>query len=285
MSFIIKTLPKDNWPESLFHIPQEPKEIFYAGELPKDGNKLLCIVGSRRYTPYGKEACEKIILGLAGLPITIISGLALGIDSIAHKSALQAGLQTIAVPGSGLDPSVLYPRSHTGLAEEIIKNGGGLISEFEPQTKAAPWTFPQRNRIMAGLSEAIIVIEAEEKSGTLITSRLATDYNKDVGAVPGSIFSPHSSGPHMLIRLGATPIRNSDDVIEMLGLSNEPKTDRIPLNISEKEQSVLDIITEPLSRSDILRLSPLGTNETQAIIMSLEISGHIEERMGKIFRV
>lgn len=287
MKIRIKRIPKEEFPQSLTELPQPPKELFFIGKKPDPGNKLLCIVGSRRYTSYGKEVCQNLIDGLAGYPITIVSGLALGIDSIAHEAALATGLQTIAVPGSGLDPKVLYPRSHLRLAKKILESDGGLMSEFDPTQKAAPWTFPQRNRIMAGLSDAILVIEAEQKSGTLITSRLATEYNKDVLAVPGSIFSNQSKGPHMLLRLGATPIIKSEDIIDHFGLKEKNK---IPTDIeclkslSENERTILSLIKEPLSQNDILRISPLSTQETQAILISLELSGLIIERMGKIHR-
>ncbi|MES3005459.1 MAG: DNA-processing protein DprA, partial [Patescibacteria group bacterium] len=141
-------------------------DLFYA----KD-TKFLCVVGSRQYTSYGKELCISLIKSLAGRPVIIISGLALGIDGIAHQTALDVGLPTIAVPGSGLHPNVLYPRSHLHLAEKIIEKGGLLASEYEPQIRASPWSFPMRNRIMAGLSHAVLIIEAEENSGTLVTAR------------------------------------------------------------------------------------------------------------------
>ncbi len=286
MAYHINQINTDAFPSNLFEIPEPPKQLFLAGNMPKQNNKLLCIVGSRRHTPYGKEVTEKLIAGLAGFPITIVSGLALGIDSIAHEASLRAGLQTIAVPGSGLDPRAIYPRSHAGLAERIIAAGGGLLSEYSPTQKAAPWTFPQRNRIMAGMSDAILVIEAEEKSGTLITSRLATDYNKDVFAVPGSIFSPQSAGSHMLIRLGATPIRSSIDILEQFGLSDKTKQATLPIDITDEEKLTLELIADlnGASKNDILRESTLGTARTAAILMSLEISGLIEERLGKVYR-
>jgi DNA processing protein len=285
MAYQINQISKDSFPENLLELPEEPKQLFLAGNLPSKENKILCVVGSRRHTEYGKEVVRKLISGLADYPITIVSGLALGIDSIAHESALSAGLQTVAVPGSGLDPKVIYPRSHAGLAERIIEKGGGLLSEFEPTLKAAPWTFPQRNRIMAGLSDAILVIEAEEKSGTLITSRLATEYNKDVFAVPGSIFSPQSAGPHMLIRLGATPVRSSQDILEQFGLDAETKQSVLLLDITDEEKLTLELILElnGATKNDILRESKLSESQTQAILMSLEICGLIEEKMGKIF--
>src|SRR3989344_2572613 len=166
ITMIRELLPLD-FPELLKEIPDAPKQLRYEGELPKESNKLLTIVGSRKYSSYGREICESIIFGLSGSPVTIISGLALGIDSIAHRAALRAGLQTIAIPGSGLDRKVLHPHSHVNLAEEIIENGGGLISEYDDTMPSGAWAFPRRNRIMAGMCHATLIIEAEKKSGTL----------------------------------------------------------------------------------------------------------------------
>jgi DNA processing protein len=215
-----KNMPQNELREmlpQLLEIPQPPEELYIVGELPKD-HIYVSVVGSRRYTDYGQRCCRELILGLRGKPVAIVSGLAYGIDQIAHRSAMDAKLPTIAIPGSGLDPSALYPRGHTQLAEEILYNGGCLLSELEPFEKAAPWTFPQRNRIMAGISRAVLIIEAEEKSGTLITARLATEYNRDVLAVPGSIFSATSAGTNFLLRQGATPITCANDLLQALGL-------------------------------------------------------------------
>ena len=218
----IQKLNPREFPELLKEITDPPKQLFIRGTFPNEKeNKFLCVVGSRKYTPYGKEACRKIIEGLAGYPIVIVSGLAIGIDSVAHKTALEVGLKTIAVPGSGLDDSVLYPSMNKILAKNILEKNGALISEFEPTFKATPWSFPQRNRIMAGMSNAVLVIEAEKISGTLITSRLATEYNRDVLTIPGSIFSKNSEGPHMLLRTGATPITCAGDVLIALNIESE----------------------------------------------------------------
>ena len=184
----IVKLEKSKFPKSLLEIPEPPEELYIAGNLPSEDYTYLCIVGSRKFTSYGKEACEKIIEGLKGYPIVIVSGLALGIDSIAHKKALSVGLKTLVFPGSGLSPSAMYPKTNALLAEEIVKDGGCLISEFDPDFKATLWSFAKRNRLMSGISKAVLIIEAEEKSGTMITARLSTEHNRDVLAVPGSIF-------------------------------------------------------------------------------------------------
>ena len=183
----IRELFADEIPEWLMEIPEPPKKLYIRGEMPKGDSKFLCVVGSRKHTEYGKEACQKLIAGLRGYDIVVVSGLALGIDGIAHKAALDASLTTIAIPGSGLHPSVLYPSSNRQLAEKIVDSGGALLSEFEPMFRPTLYSFPQRNRIMAGISHAVLIVEAEIKSGTLITSRLATDYNREVMAVPGSV--------------------------------------------------------------------------------------------------
>src|SRR3990167_8695121 len=217
MSNVIKKLGPNKFPKLLSEINDPPDELFLIGEIPSDDHVFLAVVGSRKFTSYGKQAAEQIIAGLKGFPIIIVSGLAIGIDSIAHNAALNAGLTTIAIPGSGLNDDVLYPASNRALAKKIVERGGALISPFKPDFKATEWSFPARNRIMAGMSQAVLLIEAEEKSGTGITARLALDYNRDVYAVPGSIFSPTSRGTNALIAGGATPITQSADLLTALG--------------------------------------------------------------------
>ncbi|MFM2357502.1 MAG: hypothetical protein RJA61_239 [Candidatus Parcubacteria bacterium] len=284
MEYKILEVPRKEFPELLSHIPDPPKRLWHVGNLPTTTHKILCVVGSRSYTPYGKEVCETLIQGLRGYPITIVSGLALGIDSIAHTEALKAGLQTIAVPGSGLDSKVLYPKSNMGLARKILESGGGLISEFEPTFAATPWSFPQRNRIMAGMSHATLVIEADIKSGTLITSRLASDYNRDVFTVPGSIFGKQSLGPHMLIRLGATLIRNSEDIIESFGfeISHEVTRKKVYEDCSEEEKKILTLIETTHERDEIIRQSGISPSEVNSLLTVLELKGLTREFMGEI---
>ena len=171
----ITKLPKNKFPKALLEIPQPPEDLWIIGELPSENLICLCVVGSRRNTAYGREACEKIIAGLKGYPIVIVSGFAMGIDTIAHKKALQVGLKTLVFPGSGLSDEAMYPKSNVRLIREVVEKGGCLISEFEPDFKATQWSFPMRNRLMAGISKAVLIIEAQEKSGTLITARLTTE--------------------------------------------------------------------------------------------------------------
>lgn len=284
MAYSIRELNENEFPELLKEIPQLPQRLFCAGTMPSPEHKLLAVVGSRKHTSYGKEVCEKLISELRGYPISIVSGLALGIDSIAHRTALANNLHTIAIPGSGLDPKILYPSSHIRLAEEIVSSGGALLSEFENTFQATPWSFPQRNRIMAGISAATLVIEAEQKSGTLITSRLATEYNRIVFTVPGSIFSKNSEGPHMLIRLGATPVTEGKDILQELGFAIETNENK-KLDygdLSPEEERVVNLLHNPLSRDDIIRASGLPTHHINSILTALEIKGVIIESMGEI---
>src|SRR3989344_447555 len=291
MPYKINTLKKADWPPLLKEINQLPNKLFYVGKVADWSRKLLCVVGARKNTNYGREAVETFIESLRGYPITIVSGLALGIDSIAHRAALKNNLPTIAVPGSGLSLEVLHPQSHTHLATEIIEKGGMMMNEFEPDFKATHYSFPQRNRIMAGMSHATLVIEATQKSGTLITARLATEYNRDVLALPGSIFNTTSQGPHMLIRLGATPIRDSNDILEALHLektgneeyeNNEEKY----FDCSEKEMFIIKLLIEPLERDEILRQiqtkHQIPVGEIHTLLSLLELKGLIKETLGEI---
>lgn len=279
MQYSITKLAKEDFPSQLLEIPQPPKDLWLAGTIPPPETVLLTVVGSRKYTSYGKEACEYIISGLRGYDIAIVSGLAIGMDSIAHEAALSAGLRTIAVPGSGLDPAVIYPRGNAQLAQRILENGGALLSEYAPNFRATKWSFPQRNRIMAGLARATLVIEAEQKSGTLITSRLSTDYNRDVFAVPGNIFSPTSAGPHMLIKLGATPITCAKDILHSFGFSIQEEVESIidVSQLSKDEVCVIELLREPCHRDHIIEALKISTSDANILLMKMEIAGLIKE--------
>jgi len=279
----IHDLSKKDFPPLLLEINDPPEQLRIIGELPQT-EKYLCVVGSRKYSDYGRNVCEKLIEGLSGYPITIVSGLALGMDAIAHRAALRAGLPTVGVPGSGLGEKSLYPTTNRMLAEEIVESGGALLSEFEDDWRPRLWSFPQRNRIMAGMCHAVLIIEAELKSGTLITSKYAIEYNRDVFTVPNSIFSKTSEGPHMLLRLGATPITQSMDIVNALGLKpiNNLFEKRDYSDCSTDEKDVINILSEPRSRDAIIRLLNKPVYVTQTIIATMEIKGLITESMGEI---
>jgi DNA processing protein len=287
MGDIVKLRP-EQFPEQLLEIPQPPKTLYARGKLPANDSIYLAVVGSRKYTSYGRDICEKLIHGLKGHPIVIVSGLALGIDSIAHRAALDAGLITVSFPGSGLDNNVLHPQTNIKLAQEIVDKGGCLISELEPNWKATLYSFPQRNRLMAGISKAVLIIEAEEKSGTLITARMATDYNRDVLAVPGSAFSSNSKGTNNLIRQGATPVTTSEEILDALGF----KIDKREQNEKEKyadcgkqEMKIIELLREPMERNDLVRESGMNIAEANALLSIMEIKELIKEELGEIMRI
>ncbi len=287
----VRKIKGSELPLLLKEIPDKPKVMYACGNaelLQRQDVVFLCVVGSRKYTSYGYDACVKLISSLKDLPVVIVSGLALGIDGIAHRTALDIGLPCIAVPGSGLDPNILYPRSHLVLAEEIVAKGGLLLSEYEPDFRASPWSFPVRNRIMAGLSHAIFVIEGEHDSGTLITARLALEYNRDVFALPGSIFSSASEGPLSLIKRGAVPICNAADLAAALGFKVPSKLEDAQTEeekysrCSSEEMSVLNNLSSPRSREELLTASGLSLSKLQIVISMLEIRGLIVEELGLI---
>lgn len=259
------------------------------GELPPHDLRWLAVVGSRKYTPYGKAVCERLINDLRGAPVVIVSGLALGIDALAHKAALDAGLPTVSVPGSGLDWDVLYPRTNHSLAHAILKSGGALLSEFKPEQKSEHWTFPQRNRIMAGMAHATLLIEAEERSGTLITARLATEYNRELLAIPGSIFSPNTAGTHQFLKLGARMVTSATDILDALGLASEHNRSlsRVTLDrldLTEHETEIFEALASPISRDELLETIGLAATETAIALSTLEIKGLITEEMGLLRR-
>lgn len=284
MKFNLKILEKEKIPADLLEIPQPPKKLYLAGKLPPIGTICLAVVGSRKATTYGKDVVRKLISGLKGYPIAIVSGLAVGIDALSHEAALDAGLLAIAFPGSGISEEVFFPPSSLKLAERIINAGGCIISEFEPDFKAAFFTFPMRNRLVAGISKAALIIEAQEKSGTLITARMALDYNKEVLVVPGPINSDFSKGTNKLIRQGATPITCSEDILEALGFKIDEKSKQQNLfeDARPEEKSVLKLLTEPLERDELIRKIKLSVAEANALLSIMEIKGLIKEEMGEI---
>jgi len=281
----IKKLAKEYWPIGLDEIPQPPLELYILGEFPEEDLVYLCVVGSRKFTSYGREVCEKLISGLKGYPIAIVSGFAIGIDTIAHKKALEIGLKTLVFPGSGLGKDAIYPKTNIKIMEEVISKGGCFISEYEPDFKATQWSFPMRNRLMAGISKAVLVIEAEEKSGTMITARLATEYNKDVLAIPGPIFSPNSKGANKLLRLGATPITNSEELLEALGFEKEEDEEiqqKLFEDLSSEEKKVIGLLREAKPRDELIRELNMPIQKANSLLSVMEIKNLIKEEMGEM---
>lgn len=218
MATPLRQLAREEYPKGLLEIPEPPAFLWMRGSYAPLGTKHLVVVGSRSLSPYGQQACQDLLAGLAGHPISVVSGLALGADACAHRAALAAGLHTIAVPGSGLMDSVLAPRTNLSLAEEILAAGGALLSEQEPDHVPFPSDFPSRNRIMVGMADAVLVIEAGERSGTLITARLAADYNRNLLCVPHRIGDPNGVGANQFIRLGAELVTEPTHILQALGL-------------------------------------------------------------------
>lgn len=279
----------------LLELHDIPKQLYIQGNLPeihideygRSTPRILTVVGSRKNTSYGRQALEMLLASLQGENVIIISGLAYGIDALAHKGALTNNLTTIAIPGSGLHPSAIYPSTHRHLAEDIVSSGGALISELDPDTHAAPWTFPQRNRIMAALADAVLLVEAEEKSGTLITARLAIDLGRDVGAIPGEIFSPTATGTNRLIHEGAYLVSTLSHLFSLLHLSekeNEGKN-TTPLNWNGNEKIIMDILHEPTDKDILLEKTKLPLPDFITAFSSLEINGHIQESFGEVRRL
>lgn len=286
MTYDIQKLVSSKFPKLLREIPDKPKNLYLRGSLPSSPTKLLAVVGSRRYTQYGRDVCEKLISDLAPYDVAIVSGLALGMDGIAHKATLQAGLKAIAIPGSGLDDSVLYPRTNYSLAKQILNSGGALLSEYHPTQRAALYTFAQRNRIMAGISHGVLIIEATERSGTLITARLAMEYNREVMTVPGSIYNTSTFGPHSLIKAGATPVTEVADILEALNIKENKNVPRRNLeNLSETEESLYELLGEPQDKEELFDKIKAPIHEINITLSAMEIKGLIQERLGKIHRL
>ena len=277
--------PKD-FPALLKQIPDQPKLLYMEGELPSEDAIYLAVVGARRFTTYGKEACEKIIGGLnnKNRQFVIVSGLAIGIDGIAHKAALKSGLKTIAIPGSGLDDNVLHPSSNRKLSKEILESGGCLISELDWGMPAGMHTFPSRNRIIAGMSHAVLVIEAAEKSGTLITADLATQYNRDVFAVPGSIFSQNSTGTNRLIKAGAALITSAEDIWDAFGLPREKENLKLNLVLEPNEEKIYSLLGEPTGRDELIRKTGLPPSKANSVISLMLLNGVIKQFGGEVYR-
>ncbi len=248
---------------------------------------MLAIVGSRRMTTYGKSVLGELIPPLARAGITIISGLALGADGEAHKRALACGGTTVAVLPGGVDDAVIAPPSHKPLAHRMLEAGGALVSEQEPGTDVRPYHFPVRNRILSGLAIGTLVVEAAEKSGSLITAHLAAEQNRDVFAVPGDVFRETSAGCNKLIRSGAIPVRHAGDILEALNMNASPSKAAAPLRPATPEEAAVlpHIGRTPQAIDELVRVSKLSAQTVTHALSLLEISGLVERLPGGLFRL
>ncbi|MGB4076849.1 MAG: DNA-processing protein DprA [Minisyncoccia bacterium] len=268
------------YPARLRELPQPPKRLWGRGSFPGEETKCLAVVGSRALSAYGREACEKLIAGLRGYPISIVSGLALGADACAHKAALEAGLHTSAVLGSGIDDASIHPRANAPLAREILSKGGLLLSEKGAGYTPHPYDFPERNRIVVGLSHAVLIVEAGEKSGTLITARLAGEYNRDLLCIPHRMGDPHGFGAHLFLRLGAALVAEPLHILEALHISPKIVTYDVTISLKGEEKRVYDLLQEPLPRDEIIRKSGMNASETLTTLVTLELKGILKEEFG-----
>lgn len=271
----ILTLLDKTYPEKLKEIFDPPPVLYIKGELKPEDNLALAVVGTRRITNYGREVTEILVRELASSGLTIVSGLARGVDSLAHKTALEVGSRTIAVLGCGVD--IVYPAQNVLLAKEIVKNGA-LVSEYPPGTQPIPGHFPARNRIISGLSLGTLVTEADEKSGSLITASQALEQNREVFAVPGPIYSQLSKGPSGLIKQGAKLVTTATDILEELNIEQKQKAEKvkqiIPDNI-EEETIIKLLVDEPKHIDELLRESKFSSNKLNGLLVTMELKGKI----------
>jgi DNA processing protein len=283
ISFACHTDP--DYPENLAAIYDPPPVIFFRGSLKAAGKLSVAIVGTRKPSPYGLVVAEKLAKDLTALGITIISGMARGIDSAAHRGALAGNGRTIAVLGCG--PDVVYPRENKKLMEDIINNGA-VVSEFPPGTQPEAWRFPVRNRIISGLSQAILVVEAAEKSGALITADFALEQGRDVMAVPGNIVNPLSRGPHRLIKQGARLIEGAGDVLDELGIEKlfpvQTGEEAGKMKMSRDEETLYGLLSlEPIALDELITRSGILPQKAMAALMYLEIKGLTRQLPGKFY--
>jgi DNA processing protein len=272
----VVTVLDDDYPRILREIPGPPPVLYYRGTLNTQDEPTIAIVGTRRATSYGREATNRIASDLAAAGVTIVSGLAKGIDGYAHRAALESGRRTIAVMASGVD--IIYPTEHRQLAERIVESGA-LISDYPPGTKPDAPNFPARNRIISGLSLATVVVEAPTRSGALITVGFAADQGRDVYAVPGNILSKASEGTNKLLRQGATPLTSAADLLDDLHLApvaQELEPAQIAFPITEEERAIYALVTaEPQHIDELAYSAGLTISQASALMTMLELKGLI----------
>ena len=281
----IVTLVDAEYPQLLREIDDPPMALYVRGALPIDTDRTIAVVGTRRGTRYGTMIAGRFASQLAMKDITIVSGLAAGIDTAAHQGTLDVGGKTVAVLGCGVDYP--YPKRNLPLAAKIAESDGSIVSEYPLGMKPAKWTFPQRNRIIAGLSRGVIVVQAPERSGSLITARLALEQGREVFSVPGNITSITSAGTNRLIREGSKLIDSIDDVlIEFPDLRRErdpqPDADEVASEgLPDAEREVFGLIgLEPVHVDDIIARADLSPSEASHILLLLQLEGLIEEVEG-----
>ena len=255
------------------HIPDPPKKLFIRGKLPAKRVKTVAIVGTRKPSAYGREIATKIASECAKNGIVVVSGLALGIDSIAHRAAIDSGGKTIAVLANGVDK--IYPRSHEDLGQKILQTNGAILSEYPNNTPARPWQFLARNRIVSGLADAVVIIEAASRSGTLSTANHALDQGKEIFAVPGNITSPLSAGCNQLIKNGANPLTSVEDLLDFLIPNHFEKQTQLFKGDTSEENVILEFLSKngTTSSDTIIKQTKLSASEFNQAITMLELKG------------
>jgi len=274
------TLENSDYPKILKEIHDPPKTLYIRGNFSKQDKIAIGVVGTRSYTSYGKRATEDIAGSLAETGITIVSGLAKGIDTFAHRAALDRNGRTIAVLGSAVNPNSIYPSCNRKLADKIAQNGA-VISEYPSGIKSERWFFAQRNRIISGLSMGILVVEAPEKSGALITAMQAVEQNREVFAIPGPIYSQNSVGTNKLIQMGAKLVTCANDILEELNLPllKEKKKKFKPEN--KWEEILFNILSkEPVHIDEITKKSNLDAGLVSSTLITLELRGIVKNQGG-----
>ena len=272
----ILTLPEPEYPRLLREIEQPPPVLYIRGSLTPADDFSVAMVGTRKVTPYGQQITRDTSTFLAGHGLTIVSGLARGVDALAHQHALKAGGRTIAVLGSGVD--VIYPPEHRKLAEAIIENGA-IISDYPLGTQPEGVNFPPRNRIISGLSLATIVVEAGDRSGALITADFAVEQGRDVFAVPGNVLSPMSQGPNRLIQNGAYAMISPQDVLDALGLEqvSDFQAARQTLPADTTEAKILQVLDyEPIHVDEICHAAGMAVETVTAALTMMELKGMVQ---------
>jgi len=286
MEEIKKITPEnENYPKLLKEIKDFPKILYYKGEI-KPAEVCFAVVGTRRYSSYGKQVAMEIAGDLAEAGITLVSGLAPGIDTFVHQESVERKKRTVAVLGTGLDEKSIYPKSNIGLARKILETGGCLISEYPAGTSGAKFTFPQRNRIISGLSLGILVIEAKQKSGALITADWATAQKRKIFAVPGPIHSSNSKGCHYLIKKGAKLAENADDVLKELNLPRFTPSFEKLIGENPEENLILSTLKEGALYIDkIIEKTKLPTAAVASTLAILEIKGKVKNLGRNIYAI
>ncbi len=274
------------YPPQLKEIPSAPPVLYLKGNQELLSCKSVAVVGSRKFTSYGERVVQSLCRELAQAGLVIVSGLAIGIDALSHRAVLEAQGKTTAVLGSGLDKNSVYPRVNFNLAQEIAEADGVLVSEYPPRTPSLKQNFPARNRIMAGLALGTIVIEADGDSGSLITANYSLEFNREVFAVPGSIFSPQSIGTNQLIKNGAKLVGSAADVLEELNIQTKftetSREQKIFNPNTEEEKTIWKILsTDPQHIDTIVKLSKLNAATVSSLLASLEIQGVVKNIGGQ----